>query len=67
MPRRRLDLGVIVAITWLALALWVTIFFGPYLGLRGWIWLGLHHVVCLVACSHELHRGWRRRAARGDS
>lgn len=67
MPQRRLDIGVIVAIAWLAAALGVSLVFGPRLGLRGWIWLGLHHVVCAIACAHELRRGWRRRKLAGTA
>ena len=60
MPKR-IDIGVIIAITWLAAALWVTLFFGPRLGIRGWFLLLLHHSICVPGCTHELWRGWRRR------
>ena len=62
--RRRADGGVIVALSWLFVAIGVTVLFGGDLGLRGWIWLGLHHVVCAVAVTHELWRGWKRRKLR---
>ena len=61
MPKRRIDIGVIIAITWLAAALWATLFFGGRLGIRGWSLLLLHHGICVPACTHELLRGWRRR------
>ncbi|MCB9743740.1 MAG: hypothetical protein H6741_15005 [Alphaproteobacteria bacterium] len=61
--RRPMDPGVIVAIAWLGVALGLTLVLGPRLGLRGWLWLGLHHALCLVGCAHELVRGWRRRQA----
>ena len=57
-------LRVVVALAWLLIAVAVTILYGPVLGLRGWIWLGVHHVLCGVGCTHELVRGWRRRRAR---
>jgi hypothetical protein len=62
--RRRTDLGVIVALSWLFIAIGVTAVFGGSLGLRGLIWLSLHHVVCVVAVTHEMWRGWKRRKAR---
>ena len=60
--RPRTDLGSIAALTWLSFAVMVTIAFGPLLGLRGWAWLGLHHVLCVVGCTHELRRARERRA-----
>jgi hypothetical protein len=59
--KRRLDPGVVIACTWLAVAIGVTLIFGPRLGMRGWFWLALHHIFCVVGCSHELWRGWKRR------
>ena len=63
-PRRRADLGVVIALSWLGVALGATLVFGPRLGMRGWLWLGLHHLLCGVGVSHELWRGWRCRKAR---
>ena len=62
--RARIDLWVVLAFAWLGVALGLTLVFGPRLGLRGWVWLGLHHLLCLVGVTHELRRGWRRRQAR---
>jgi hypothetical protein len=59
-PRRSIDIGAIVALSWLMAAMGVTVFIGPMLGLRGWIWLGLHHVLCVVGSVHELRRASRR-------
>lgn len=56
-----MDLGTVVAFTWLGVAIGVTALFGPSLGLRGWFWLGVHHLLCLVGVSHELWRKERRR------
>ncbi|MEC7948625.1 MAG: hypothetical protein VX265_13755 [Myxococcota bacterium] len=49
--------------SWLMAAVAFTVLFGPSLGLRGWSWLLLHHVLCIVGSIHELRRA-RRRAAR---
>lgn len=66
MAKRRIDIGVIIAITWLAAALWATLFFGPRLGARGWGLLLLHHLICVPGCCHEILRGWRRlKVSRG--
>ncbi|GEM_PF-2414259 len=54
---------MIIALVWLMVAAAITALYGPRLGLRGWIWLGIHHVVCGVGTSHELLRAWRRRRA----
>lgn len=61
---KKVDVGVIIAVAWLATALWVTLFLGPRLGLRGWLLLGIHHVICIPGCTHELWRGWKRRKKR---
>ncbi|MBN1335018.1 MAG: hypothetical protein JXB39_03560 [Deltaproteobacteria bacterium] len=62
--RRTLDVGVVVALTWILVAIGLTLLIGPRLGLRGWIWLGTHHVLCAVGAGHELWRGWKRRRTR---
>ena len=61
---KRLDLGVSFAFGWLLFAVIMSAWYGPKLGLRGFAWMGLHHVLCLVGCTHELRRGWRRHLAR---
>jgi hypothetical protein len=61
MARRRIDIGLVVALAWLFAAAGLTALVGPALGLRGWVWLLLHHLVCAVGCGHELWRAWRRR------
>ena len=65
--RGRLDLGVVVALSWAMSAVGVTVIFGPQLGLRGWALLGTHHLFCLAGVSHEMWRGWKRRKARMES
>lgn len=59
-----MDLGVIIALVWLMVAVSVTVLYGPQLGLRGWLWLGFHHALCVLGTTHELRRVWRQR--RGD-
>ena len=51
----------IVAMAWVGVAIGLTIFVGPKLGLRGWAWLGVHHLLCLAGASHELYRASQRR------
>ena len=60
-PLRRFDFGFVVAVAWLIFAVVLTAWLGPSLGARGWLWLGVHHALCLVGSGHEL---WRARARR---
>ena len=62
--RRNLDVGVVAALAWILVAAGVTVLVGPHLGLRGWAWLGVHHLLCAVGSGHELRRGWKRARAR---
>lgn len=57
---RRPDIGRTVALVWIVVALGLTVLIGPKLGLRGWAWLGLHNLLCVLGAGHEL---WRKRAA----
>lgn len=60
-PKKRpLDRGAVAALTWAVVAIGLTLVIGPELGLRGWLWLGLHHLLCLVGVSHELWRAQKR-------
>jgi len=61
---RHVDLGTVAALTWLSVAVGLTVLIGPHLGLRGWAWLGLHHLLCVVGSSHELWRARKRQRAR---
>lgn len=61
MARPRLDLGFVVAVAWLLFAALITVIYGPNLGLRGLLWMGLHHTLCAAGAGHEL---WRARARR---
>lgn len=64
----RIDIGSLAALVWITIAILVSLVFGPMLGLRGWAWLGVHHLLCAVGCTHELRRASRRRAkAREDA
>ena len=60
-PPRSFDLGFVVAIAWLICAVVGTLLWGSKLGLRGTIWLAVHHVLCVVGCTHEIRRAWYRR------
>jgi|GEM_PF-2870082 len=62
--RRVFDVGLVFALTWLLLAVGVTVVWGPDLGLRGWVWLLVHHALCGVGCLHEVRRAWQRRQSR---
>ncbi len=64
--RPPLDKGAVAALTWAAVAIGLTVVIGPQLGLRGWAWLGLHHLLCLVGVSHELWKARKRAAARAQ-
>jgi len=61
---RSFDIGATIAIAWILTAIGVSILVGPELGLRGLLWLGAHHIICLGASGHELHKAWQRRAVR---
>lgn len=58
--RRRADIGTVIALSWAGAAVAATVLFGPMLGARGWLWLGLHHLLCLVGVTHELRRARER-------
>lgn len=58
---RRFDFGFVVAVAWLIFAVALTLWLGPSLGARGWLWLGVHHALCVIGAGHEL---WRARARR---
>lgn len=58
---RKLDPWLVVALTWLFSAISITLVFGPLLGLRGWFWLGMHHLLCAAGTTHEIRRAWHRR------
>jgi hypothetical protein len=62
MARQSVDIGLVVALSWLGVAVGLSVVLGPQLGMRGWLWLGAHHLLCGVGCAHELWRAWQRRA-----
>ena len=53
---KKLDLLGILAIVWIIIAVAITIFMAPRLGLRGWVWLIVHDLLCLVGSVHQLSR-----------
>ena len=63
MSARKTDLGTVIALSWAGVAIGVTLVFGPVLGLRGWAWLLVHHLLCVIGVSHELWRARKRRRA----
>lgn len=50
------DIQAVLAVTWVLSSILVTILLSQQLGLRGWLWLCSHHIVCVLACSHEYKR-----------
>jgi hypothetical protein len=58
---KRVEPGVVLAISWALAAIALTLLLGGRLGLRGWIWLSLHHFFCVIGVSHELRSAWLRR------
>lgn len=54
----RVNLGRTVAVTWIVVAVGLTVLVGPKLGWRGWMWLGGHDLLCAIGAGHEL---WRKR------
>lgn len=68
MARTRVDIGSVVALAWLLTATGLTVLLAPQLGVRGWLWVGLHDVLCVAGCAHELRRATlRRRRALGEA
>jgi hypothetical protein len=65
--RRTLDIYAILAVTWLLVAVGLTVVFAPRLGIRGLGWMAAHHLLCLVGVSHEYTRYRRRQALRASS
>lgn len=62
-----LDFMAILAVAWIITSLLVTLLLWNHLGARGWIWLGIHHVLCLIGCSHEYFRYQKRQALRNEA
>ena len=62
--KKPIDIGFVMALSWMLIALGITIFIGPMLGARGWLWLLIHHVLCLIGVTHEFRRYKKRQALR---
>ena len=58
---QRKNIGEIVAVSWLLIAIVMTILIGPSLGARGLLWMGIHHFLCLVGSIHELTKKRRKQ------
>ena len=64
---KSIDIQAILATTWLLVAIIVTVIFGSELGGRGWFWLIIHHIFCLIGCSTEYNRYQRRQERRNST
>jgi hypothetical protein len=65
--RQTFDMGAILAVTWVLVAIGLTVVFAPQLGIRGLGWLAAHHLLCLVGVAHEYTRYRTRQALRASS
>jgi len=59
-PRPRIRLGPTIALAWILSALGMTVALAPLMGLRGWMWLFVHHLVCGIGAGWELRDDVRR-------
>ena len=57
---KRMDIPAIIAVSWGLSAVLMTILLYDKLGARGWLWMGVHHIFCLVGVSHELRQYQKR-------
>lgn len=57
---KRTDISAIIAVTWALTAIIMTVILYDKLGARGWLWLSVHHLFCLIGVSHE----WRKHQKR---
>ena len=51
-------LSRVLMVSWVVVAVGLTILIGPSLGWRGLLWLGVHHVLCLGGVWGELRLGF---------
>ena len=58
--RSTIDIFAVIAISWLIIAIILTIFSFGKLGARGWLWLGIHNIFCIIGVSHEWFRHQKR-------
>ena len=59
-----IDIQAILAVGWFLSSLAITILLLDKLGGRGWIWLCLNHLLCIIGCSHEYRRYRQREQVR---
>ena len=59
--RPSIDLSATIAVAWIWVAVGLTVVFGPQLGLRGLLWLALHHILCIAGVTHELRQYQKRQ------
>lgn len=46
----------ILGVAWVLVAIGMTALMGPHLGLRGWAWLCLHHVLMVATLLAQAHQ-----------
>ena len=59
-----IDIQAIIAVTWVISSFILTLLLFNTLGARGWVWLGIHHILCTIGCSHEYLRYQKRQVLR---
>lgn len=64
---KSIDLQAIIAVTWFLVAMTITFLLGPKIGGRGWLWLGIHHIFCVIGCGTEYVRYQRRQERRNST
>jgi hypothetical protein len=58
--RPRFRLGPTIALAWIFAAIGMTVMLAPLMGLRGWMWLAVHHLLCAIGAGWELKEDVRR-------
>ena len=59
--RTSIDLLAILAVSWALASIGITVLLFEDLGSRGWLWLGIHHIFCIIGCTHEYFRYQKRQ------
>ena len=57
----KIDIQAILAVAWMLSAVVLTLLLADHLGGRGWLWLTIHHIICLIGCTHEYFRYKKRQ------
>jgi hypothetical protein len=64
---KSIDIQAVLATAWFLIAIFLTVVLYPQLGGRGLLWLGIHHIFCLVGCTTEYFRYQRRQERRNKA